>query len=367
MAPVRLDRCDGIADRSWGRRSCRHLHPDRHCRPRQHEHPGRDQQSATASEPAPAAKTRGLQAERLGGGVAEGGRAFVAVLLLLGERAGEDGVEARIGGKRGRRLLHVRPQKLGFRRAVEGRLPLEALVQDAGERVLVRAPVDLFASDLLGGEVVEGADELPRLRRGPPDLLGQPEVGQIGLPRLVQEHVGGLHVAVHETAAMGGIERFGDLAADAQCALGRELALPAQERLQVLALDVARGQVQLSCLLAGGKHGQHVWVVERGCEARLLEEALAKALVGGELGGDQLERHRALEREIACPVDDPHAAAADLRVDPVAGEGRAGLKLGRGHRAAAEVSDQVKCVRVLLGARRRGAARAGQRLWVRED
>ena len=131
---------------------------------------------------------------------------------------------------------------------------------------------------------------------------------------------------------MGGIERFGDLAADTQCALGRDLALPPQERPQVLALDVARGQVQLSCLLAGGKHGQHVGMVERGCEARLLEEALAKALVGGELRGDQLERHRALEREIACPVDDPHAATADLRLDVVAGENGVRCELGDGHR-----------------------------------
>jgi len=59
------------------------------------------------------------------------------------------------------------------------------------------------------------------------------------------------------------------------------------------------------------------------CEARLLEEALAKALVGGELGSDQLERHGALKRAIACPVDDPHTAAADLCLDPVSGEGRA--------------------------------------------
>jgi hypothetical protein len=39
----------------------------------------------------------------------------------------------------------------------ERRLPDEALVEDAAERIDVRPPVDLLARDLLGGDVVDGA------------------------------------------------------------------------------------------------------------------------------------------------------------------------------------------------------------------
>ena len=65
-------------------------------------------------------------------------------------------------------------------------------------------------------------------------------------------------------------------------------------------------------------------MVERRGEPRLAQEALAEALVLGELGRDQLERDRPLEREVGRAVDDAHAAAADHLLDAVARERRAG-------------------------------------------
>ena len=61
-------------------------------------------------------------------------------------------------------------------------------------------------------------------------------------------------------------------------------------------------------------------MLERGREPRLAQEALPEGLVGGELGDDQLERHGALERELGRPVHDPHPAATDELLDPVARE-----------------------------------------------
>ena len=61
-------------------------------------------------------------------------------------------------------------------------------------------------------------------------------------------------------------------------------------------------------------------MVEAGGEPRLAQEALAEALVVGELAGDHLQRHRPFEPEVGGPVDDPHTAARDQRVDAVPGD-----------------------------------------------
>ena len=77
--------------------------------------------------------------------------------------------------------MDVRPQNRNLRVAFERSCGGEALEQHAGERVFVSAPVDRLPLDLLGGDVVERAHELPGrgqagLRRR---LLGETEVGDV--------------------------------------------------------------------------------------------------------------------------------------------------------------------------------------------
>jgi hypothetical protein len=50
--------------------------------------------------------------------------------------------------------------------------------------------------------------------------------------------------------------------------------------------------------------------------------------VRGELRGQQLERHPAVQPDVAGLVDDAHAAAADHRLDLVVGEGGPRLEEG---------------------------------------
>ena len=61
-------------------------------------------------------------------------------------------------------------------------------------------------------------------------------------------------------------------------------------------------------------------MVDRGGEPRLAQEALAEALVLGELGSEHLERDLAPERTVLGPVDDAHPAPPEQGLDPVAGE-----------------------------------------------
>ena len=65
-------------------------------------------------------------------------------------------------------------------------------------------------------------------------------------------------------------------------------------------------------------------MVEGGGDPRLAQEALAEALVLGELGRDHLERDLAPEAFFLGAVDRTHPPAADERLDLVAGDRRSG-------------------------------------------
>ena len=133
----------------------------------------------------------------------------------------------------------------------------------------------------------------------------------------------GLDVAVDDAGGVGGVERIGDLAEQLDRLLAAAAAPRGDPPLQVAALDQAHRDDQLAVLLAGVEDRHHVGVVEAGGEAGLAQEALAEALVVGEVAGDHLQRHRPVERQVRRPVDDPHPAARDQRVDAVPAKGRA--------------------------------------------
>ena len=59
---------------------------------------------------------------------------------------------------------------------------------------------------------------------------------------------------------------------------------------------------------------------ERCCELGLAEEARAELLVGGERGGDHLQRDLAGQACVRRQVDGAHPAAAEHRLDPIAAE-----------------------------------------------
>ncbi len=58
---------------------------------------------------------------------------------------------------------------------------------------------------------------------------GQPEVGEVDVLVLVEQHIGGLDVPVHEAFRVGRVECVRDLAADRQRAGRFERTLGAQE------------------------------------------------------------------------------------------------------------------------------------------
>jgi hypothetical protein len=99
------------------------------------------------------------------------------------------------------------------------------------------ASVDAAAADLLGRRVVEAAGPAAAAggalagQRHP----GQAEVGQVHVVAVGQQDVGGLDVAVHEPGAVDGVERRAGALQDRRCGDGRQRAVAAHPRPQVVA------------------------------------------------------------------------------------------------------------------------------------
>ena len=222
-------------------------------------------------------------------------------------------------------LVDVRPEQRDVGRAGEGRLPGQALVEDAAERVEVGPRLHVVARDLLGRDVLERADDVSgrgdaaeRAR-----ALGQPEVGEVAVLLAAghgDEDVRGLDVPMHEALLVGGVQGLRDLLEQVDRAAGIERAAFAQELREVGPLDVAHGEEEGAVLVSRLEDRDDVRVVEGGGDPRLAEEALAEAAVLGELGRDHLERDLAPERQLLGAVNRTHAPAADERLDLVAGE-----------------------------------------------
>ena len=84
--------------------------------------------------------------------------------------------------------------------------------------------------------------------------------------------------------------------------------------------------------LAGVVDRDDVRVVDRRGQPRLAQEPLAEAHVLGQLRREDLQRDVAVEREVVGAVDDAHPAAAEQRLQPVAGQLRAETRI-HAHRA----------------------------------
>ncbi|GAA5020952.1 hypothetical protein GCM10025734_75670 [Kitasatospora paranensis] len=278
----------------------------------------------------------------------EGQAALVPLVRGLGESLDQDGVEgggqlrALLGDPR-RFVVEVGPQLREVVVAPVGRVAGEHLVDHAGEAVDVAPAVDRFAVDLLGGDVVEGADELAdggetgeRQR-----LLGEPEVGEVDVLGVVavgtlgDQDVARFDVAVDEFVGVRRVQRRGDLGGDPDGLAQRQRPLAVQQGPQVAAADVAHRDEEQAVGLPGLVDRDDVRVVDGGRDLGLAGEPLAEHVVAGQVGGEQLDGDGAAQAQVLGAVDDGHTAPADHFVEAVAGEPVAGqVGGGRGRHAA---------------------------------
>ena len=67
-------------------------------------------------------------------------------------------------------------------------------------------------------------------------------------------------------------------------------------------------------------------MIERSCRHRLSYEPLFRLLVGNEVRGDKLQRHRPSQLDVLSFVDDTHPAFAEFAVNAVVGDALANHK-----------------------------------------
>jgi hypothetical protein len=163
-----------------------------------------------------------------------------------------------------------------------------------------------------------------------------------------QQHVGGLHVAMHEARRVRNVERRRHLRDHRGGAGRRERAVALDHRAEVDARDKRHDDEQLAVVVAEVVRRDDVRVVEARGEPGLALEARAEVVVVGPLWADHLQRDGQVELHLPRPVHDAHAALGEQTVDPVAAD----------HRAAAQ-PDAHHALIGRSGGCRRGGSRRG--------
>jgi hypothetical protein len=195
----------------------------------------------------------------------------------------------------------------GGRAAGERVRPGEQLEGQHAPRVEIGARVHLVPHGLLGRHVRGRADArtgarerdgVPVRREGArgPDGLGDAEVGD-DRGALVQEHVLGLDVPVHQPLPVRVGERARDVAQDAHRLGGRRGAArhPRAERLA--SHERHRVEGQPSGGHPGGEQRHDVRLLQGGCEPNLAREALGAEPLG-QLGSEHLHDDLAAQRHV---------------------------------------------------------------------
>ena len=229
------------------------------------------------------------------------------------------------------------------RRSIERRLARQHLVHHAAERVEIAAPVDRSPAALLGAHVRRRAGPerglAPGGRPGRVERAGDAEIGDDRLAVLEQD-VLGLDVPVDDAAAVGVVERAGDLARRCGAPSRAAAGLGRQRLPQRLALDVRHDVVEQPIHGARVEQRQDVRMLQGGGDLDLAEEPLGARLrppgrdgapsprpSGGASGrapgrpwrwrlaraGARSRRRRASRRARAAPARRPRRAAGRRR------------------------------------------------------
>ena len=158
------------------------------------------------------------------------------------------------------------------------------------------------------------------VRRVPAD--GDAEVAELEAAVRAEQEVLRLHVAVDETCGMSRCEPGAHLHAERRRLPCGQPAAARHELRERLSLDVLHRDERPSAVLAHIEDAHDVRVREPRRQACLAQEAPPQLLVPGEVLGEPLQRHRAVELDVMSEIDRRHRSVPE-RTDELVAAGNA--------------------------------------------
>ena len=192
------------------------------------------------------------------------------------------------------------------RAAFLGALPGEDLEEREAKCVDVALDRRAFAGELLRRHVLRRSCELAD---GVSRDRGDAEVGDADVALAVDHHVGGLEVAVQDTAFVRGGHAGTELPRDLHGLVVRHAPDPSQQRAEVLAVHVLHRQETAAVGVTEVVQTAHVLVRDLARHPQLVVELAQPRVTRGHGLRQELQRHRLLEREILGAVHLAHPAA----------------------------------------------------------
>ena len=211
-------------------------------------------------------------------------------------------------------------ERLRFVRALAG----EDLEQDQAERMNIGCGRRSGACELFRRHVLRR----PRnLRAGIVRRRGDSKIGDANVALAVEHHVRRLQIAVDDAAVVRRRDAGAQLPRDVERFVLRKAPDAAEQRAEILAVHVLHRQKRTAVRFAEVVEADDVLVRHLPRDAQLVVKLGQTRCVARDGLGQELQRHRLIERQILGAIDLAHAAAAEHRDEAIsAGNDRAGCE-----------------------------------------
>ena len=157
----------------------------------------------------------------------------------------------------------------------------------------------------------------PRSRRNRVEQAGDPEVHEAGVPLLVEDHVGGLHVQVNEPRPVRVVEGRRDLDHDASCLIQSERSAAPQAIGDGIAFDQLEHDRDRVVVLDDVEDRNDPGVGEGGRGARLGDQTVPGAGIGQDVGSQELHGDGAIKSLVVAAPHLGVAPGADAPLEDV--------------------------------------------------